>query len=249
MAHNTTNLLLRGWNLLTDTFNHTELDQNWTKIDNHDHNPLSAGGNGGVQIPTAGIVPLAINNSLIATDAVDARAIVANAVTSTELANDGVTDANRAVQTNHIRLNAVTTPKLAAFPAAQMTKVTTQAVGTSALALTFDAIAYNTDSMASLGSPTRLTVNTAGVYNFTGNFLYDFLGTAGYRKLQLRLNGGAILAESAAVSINTASIAQGMCVSYTGLFAATNFVELVVLTNNATNGTLASLAGSWQSHL
>lgn len=249
MAHNTTNMLLRGWNLLTDTFNHTELDQNWIKIDAHDHNPLASGGNGGVQIPTAGIVPLAVNNSLMATDSVDARVLAPLAVTSAELANDAVTDANRAVQTNHIRLNAVTTPKLAAFPSAGFIKSGSQAVGTTSLALTFDTISYNTDSMASLGAPTRLTVNTAGVYTFTGNFLWDFLGTTGYRKLQLRINGGTILAEQAAVSINTASIAQGLSVTYTGLFAATNFVELVVLTNNAQNGTLASLNASWISHL
>lgn len=108
MSHVTPNMNLTGWNLITDTFNHTELDDNWTAIDNHDHSTGK-----GTQIPEDGIGSLAVTNGKIATNAVDARTITADAVTSSELRDDASVDANRAVTTDHIRDQNVTFAKLA----------------------------------------------------------------------------------------------------------------------------------------
>lgn len=61
MAFTTTNLGLDVWNLLTDTFDHSQLQNNWVKIDDHDH-----GANGGLQIQTAGIANQAVTAQKIA---------------------------------------------------------------------------------------------------------------------------------------------------------------------------------------
>jgi hypothetical protein len=112
MAYNTTNLLLRAWNTVSDLFNHTELVNNWEKIDAHDHNPIASGGNGGVPIPEGGIGVGAISNGKIQDGAVNARTLAANAVTDAILSSDSTLDANRAVGTNHIKNGAVTAQKL-----------------------------------------------------------------------------------------------------------------------------------------
>lgn len=61
MARNTPNFAFKVWDLLTDRFNHTELAQNWDAVDAHDH----TGGNRGLKIPRSGILPGAIDASLI----------------------------------------------------------------------------------------------------------------------------------------------------------------------------------------
>src|ERR1051325_10040444 len=55
MALTTTEMGLRVWNLLTDLYDHTQLADNWSKVDLHDHSPGK-----GVPIPTDGIADGAI---------------------------------------------------------------------------------------------------------------------------------------------------------------------------------------------
>lgn len=57
----TPNMALKLWNLIGDLFDHSQLENNFTALDQHDH---SSGK--GVQIGTAGIAPGAITDPLIA---------------------------------------------------------------------------------------------------------------------------------------------------------------------------------------
>src|SRR3954465_7042077 len=52
---------LRVWNLLTDLYNHSQLADNWMRVDQHDHTPGR-----GVQIPTEGIADGAVTEAKIA---------------------------------------------------------------------------------------------------------------------------------------------------------------------------------------
>jgi hypothetical protein len=61
MAFTTAKMGLRVWNLLTDLYDHTQIADNWAKVDYHDH---SAGK--GVQIPTEGIADAAITSVKLA---------------------------------------------------------------------------------------------------------------------------------------------------------------------------------------
>lgn len=85
MAFVTTNLGLSVWDQEADQFNHTELANNWSTIDEHDH---SAGK--GVQISTDGLANLAVTGPKLAADSVDSSKIAANAVGNSELADASV---------------------------------------------------------------------------------------------------------------------------------------------------------------
>lgn len=83
MAINTTNMILRTWDESDDNFSYTELAANWGKVDVHDHTTGK-----GVQVPTDGIVNLAITGPKIATGAItDATKIVDGIVTDAKLAS------------------------------------------------------------------------------------------------------------------------------------------------------------------
>lgn len=61
MAFTTAKMGLRVWNLLTDLYDHSQLADNWAKVDYHDHSPGK-----GVQIPTEGIADAAITGDKLA---------------------------------------------------------------------------------------------------------------------------------------------------------------------------------------
>lgn len=61
MAFTTAKMGLRVWNLLTDLYDHTQLADNWAKLDYHDHSPGK-----GVQIPTEGLADGAVTGPKLA---------------------------------------------------------------------------------------------------------------------------------------------------------------------------------------
>lgn len=65
MAATTPNMGLKVWNLLTDSFDHTQLAENFAKVDQHKHIEGQ-----GAQIPTGGIVDGAISTSKIGSEQV-----------------------------------------------------------------------------------------------------------------------------------------------------------------------------------
>ena len=79
----TPNMNLTAWDQGTDTFNYSQLADNFKAIDNHTHVP---GLNGGKQIPTDGIEDLAINHAKLATDAVEAVNIKNGTISASKLA-------------------------------------------------------------------------------------------------------------------------------------------------------------------
>lgn len=91
---------LISWDLLTDDFDHTQLDSNWKKIDLHDHSPGL-----GVQLSTASIAP-----SAITTDRLNN-----NAVTNSKMADDAVSTSkiqDSAIATGKIQDSAITNTKI-----------------------------------------------------------------------------------------------------------------------------------------
>lgn len=76
----TTNMALTKWPNLTDLFSHTALAANFDAIDAHDH---TAGK--GVQVPTGGLLNLAVTTAKLADGAVTTVKIGANQVTSAKV--------------------------------------------------------------------------------------------------------------------------------------------------------------------
>ncbi len=89
MAQDTTNMVLKVWNLLSDKFNHTELAANFNKIDAHDH---SAGK--GKLIPAGALEPNAVLNGNIAPGAITASNLATNAVATANV-QDGAISAGK----------------------------------------------------------------------------------------------------------------------------------------------------------
>jgi hypothetical protein len=90
------NIGLTVWDLPTDDFDHTQLEQNWIAVDNHDH---SSGK--GVQIGTLGIQPLAITNALLALGSVANANLQANSVATGNIQAGAVGNAQLAVGSVH----------------------------------------------------------------------------------------------------------------------------------------------------
>lgn len=87
MARTTTNLALKVWNLLADHFNHSDLADNWDKIDAHNH----TGGGLGVQLPAGALSSSSVSNSNLTATAVNSNVIVDGAVNTNKLADQAVT--------------------------------------------------------------------------------------------------------------------------------------------------------------
>lgn len=72
MAATTPNMGLKVWNLLTDSFDHTQQAENWAKVDQHNH----AEGKG-IKIPTGGIEDGAISLSKMGAESINGEKITA----------------------------------------------------------------------------------------------------------------------------------------------------------------------------
>lgn len=85
MASNTPNMGLVAWDTLTDTFSHTDLFNNWSLIDTHDHTLGH-----GIAIPTGGIANQAITQGKIAPGAVGSSQIANNSIGPAQIANASI---------------------------------------------------------------------------------------------------------------------------------------------------------------
>lgn len=86
MAFTTPNMALRAWDQVTDPYNHTQLADNFSKLDLHDHSTGK-----GVQIPTSGLLDGAVTAAKLAAGAVPDFTIGDGAITTAKLANNSVT--------------------------------------------------------------------------------------------------------------------------------------------------------------
>jgi hypothetical protein len=102
MSFLTSNMGLIAWDLGDDPYDHSQLANNWTAVDTHDHTPGK-----GKLIPTQGIQDAAVTTAKIADGAVTPAKIPNDSITSTQLATN-------AVGTVEIQDASITKPKLAA---------------------------------------------------------------------------------------------------------------------------------------
>lgn len=189
MAITTPNLGLRLWNLPTDPYNSGQLADNFARLDEHDHT------NGkGLPITTEALADGCITAAKLAPGAIsvpDTLTVPDNAVTTAKILDGAVTTAK-------IADGNVTRGKIAQFPHAKITRVTNQSIATnsSGSKITFTASSWDTDSMWNGGSPTQLTINTAGLYAITAEVL-------------LTSNFSSPFFVELALQVNTATVASG----------------------------------------
>lgn len=100
MAFTSPKMSLRIWNLLSDPFDHDQLADNWSKVDQHDHTPGR-----GVQITTEGIADGSIINTKLGPLSVGTAQLADLGVTTGKINDLGVT-------TGKLADGAVTSAKL-----------------------------------------------------------------------------------------------------------------------------------------
>ena len=97
--------------------------------------------------------------------------------------------------------------------------------------LTFDVEQYDTDNMHSTSSNTsRITINTAGIYQFSGAIRFPNSATGAYRFLELLKNGTAVISAS-----STSALAQTpLAISATDNANVGDYYEVTVFYDGAT---------------
>lgn len=240
MAITSSNMGLTIWNLPQDPYLSGQLAGNFARLDEHDHS------NGkGVQIGTAGLQDGAVTADKLASDAIPPPPSLTTV--GTALLEDG------SVTTPKLADGAVTIAKTATRPQARVTRVTNQSIaqGATGANVTFTATTFDTDTMWTGGAPTRLTINTAGLYMIAADAVWE-LGAGQYRTLEIRVNGAGITRHAQDTgSANSGAAIFNHSANVTTLYRlnATDFLEVRLYNDSfsAINCTTARLAAAWIS--
>ncbi len=211
MPATTPNIGLTQWTGINDKFSHTQLAANLAAIDGHDHTGAPTKG---LQIPTGGIVNLAVTAGKIAPDAVITTKILDANVTTPKLANQ-----------------AITAAKIGVLPRARAYNNVAQTVPSNIASLVlFNAERFDTDNMHdTVTNPARITCKTAGTY-LIGVTLQWGVNATGTRQVSLRLNGSAIIAAERVVAFATDEVQQTFSTIYA--LAVNDYIEVVVRQNS-----------------
>lgn len=164
--------------------------------------------------------------------------IVDRAVTAAKIALGSITG-------SHLASSTITFDKLAVMPGCRVYNSANQSLTSNTEAsVSFSAERYDNDNMWVIGSPTRVTFTTAGIYSvsFMGvveadndyNFLYAYL----------RVNGTTIIAIDVAGALTDAGVSPSLNPTTIYRFAAADYVEVRIVQKNTSAGAhnLASLA-------
>jgi hypothetical protein len=222
MSITTTNMGLTSWTSPSDLFNNTELADNWTAVDQHDH---TAGK--GVQIPAGGIATGAVTNAKLGANAVSSTKLGVNSVTTA-----AITDA------------AVTAAKLGALPAARVYNSInfSLALNNTTYSVPFNSERFDTDTIHSTGSNSeRLTCKTDGIYYIWFGASFD-ANTTGFRQISIRLNGTIALVRQRQTAVNGDNTEMSISTIYA--LTATDYVEARVLQTSGGALDLVSLANT-----
>lgn len=199
MSTTSTNLSLVRWTSINDTFNHTELANNFAAIDTHDHTGAPSKG---LQIPTAGLANLAVTSSKLADLSVATGKIANSAVTSAKIG---------AAQ--------VTPEKLAILPVARVHNAGAQSIPSATnTTLSFTSERFDTNAIHdNVTNPSRLTCNTNGYYHIVASVAFQANAT-GIRRASLLLNG---VTEIAAHDSPTIGVAYDTVVNLSTIYQLT----------------------------
>lgn len=207
MAAITPNMGLTQWNSVNDNFNHSALSANFAAIDVHNH---TGSPSSGVQIPTGGLVNLAVSAAKLAADSVITAKILDANVTTPKLANQSVVAA-----------------KIGVLPRSRVYHNIAQTIPNNTVtALAFNAERFDTDNMHDpVTNNSFITCKTAGTY-LLGATIQWAVNTTGTRQVSLRLNGTIIIASQRTGAFAVDDVHQSLSTVYT--LAVNDYIEVVV---------------------
>lgn len=207
MAAITPNMGLTQWTGVNDNFNHSALSANFAAIDAHNH---TGSPSSGVQIPTGGLVNLAVTAAKLAADSVITTKILDANVTTAKLANQSVVAA-----------------KVGVLPRSRAYHNITQTIPNNTVtALAFNSERFDTDNMHdNVTSNGRLTCKTAGTY-LLGATIQWAVNTTGTRQVSLRLNGTTVIASQRVGAFAVDDVHQALSTIYH--LAVNDYIEVIV---------------------
>lgn len=207
MSATTPNMGLTQWTSVNDHFNHAQLVANFTLIDQHDH---TGSPTKGLQIPTGGVVNLAITAAKLAADSVITSKILNANVTTAKLADQ-----------------AVTAPKVGILPRARAYHNGTQTITNNTVtALTFNSERFDTDSIHdTVTNADRMTCKTAGTY-LLGVCINWAVNSTGTRYVALRVNGTTIIEAATTPGVAVNDVQQSISTIYP--LAVNDYVQVIV---------------------
>jgi hypothetical protein len=222
MSSTTPNMGLVVWSSLTDPFNHTQLANNFSALDAHDHTTGK-----GVQIPSGGIASLAVTTAKIADGAVTAQKLAAGALQTTNFADSSITTAKLANQ-------AVNADKIATLPSARVYSSSAFSVPNSTLtAISFTTARFRSPtSMWDVSTPTQLIAPQSGLYLITGSVHWASSSSGTYRHVGIMFNGTNRVAGQSRSPSTSAS--RWLSTSALWHMSAGEYVELVVQQDSGT---------------
>ena len=119
----------------------------------------------------------------------------------------------------------------------------TQSINSATItAVSFSGVAWDTDTMWAAGSPTRLTINTAGYYLVSGHVTW-FQDPTGERRVSIRYGGSTYICHQAAMAITTGG-PHRMSTTTAYLFTAGTYIELMVYQDSGAPLVVNSVAGA-----
>lgn len=206
MPATTPNIALTQWTGINDQFSHSELAANFAAIDAHNHTGAPSKG---LQIPTGGLVNLAVTAAKIAPDSVLTTKLLDGNVTTPKLENQ-----------------AVTAAKVGVLPRTRVHNNVGQTVPNNIASLVlFNAERFDTDNMHdTVTNPARITCKTAGTY-FIGTTVQWGVNATGTRQVYLRLNGATIIAADRRAALAIDDVQQTISTIY--VLAVNDYIEVV----------------------
>jgi len=125
---------------------------------------------------------------------------------------------------------------LANPPACRIYRATNQSIPDNVeTAISFSNARWNTDNMWTVGSPTRVTINTAGLYVITFTALVESAGDYALVFGNLRVNGTSHLLIGPTLRTTGITTTPAVFASTIWKFAVADYVEATVQQDNTTN--------------
>ena len=128
-------------------------------------------------------------------------------------------------------------------PATRIRRTTNQSIAASTeTIISFDAERYDTDNMWVVGTPTRITMNTAGLYDIKATVAFSAGGGSWTSYMFFRVNGTTRIAQTQTLAPDT--LGTTLTLATTWKFAATDYVEVGVWQNSGTEDVLSTASYS-----
>lgn len=254
------NMALKIWNQISDPYDHAQLAENWSKVDEHDHTSGK-----GKSITTGAIADGAITQSKIAAGvSLPLTTIPPGTITTTELADGGVATADLAdgsvtnlklgsgaVGPANVQASTIGTSNFVVLPQVRVAADGTQSASNTTIAtVNFSSTQYDLGTVTAqhdnVTNNSRLTCRVAGLYTIFGWVKFNANATIAMR---VRLNGATDITRTAAYSDDPVGFDNAQAISTDYRLGVGDFLTVEVGQDDGGTRTIqiAEFGMTWRS--